>query len=80
MSTIAVVDDKRRIRIPEAEPGQELMIQQTPDGWSVSHVKAIVPPKPELKRKWKKDELVRAIETSPIRFELGWDELKKELR
>ena len=76
MATIAKVDDKRRIRIPEAKPGQELLIQATANGWSVSHLQPAVAPR----RQRTKQEVLRAIKSSPLRFEVSWDKLKEETR
>ncbi len=39
MTTTATVDSKRRVRIPDAEPGQLVTIQSGPAGWTLSPVK-----------------------------------------
>jgi bifunctional DNA-binding transcriptional regulator/antitoxin component of YhaV-PrlF toxin-antitoxin module len=31
-------------------------------------------------RRWTKDQVLRAIERSPLRFMAGWDELKRQTR
>ena len=39
MTTTAKVDDRRRIRIPDAKPGQLVSVQSTEDGWKVTPIK-----------------------------------------
>jgi hypothetical protein len=39
MTTTATVDDRKRVRIPDAEPGQTVTILTSADGWTISKVK-----------------------------------------
>ena len=39
MTRIVTVDDKRRVRIADAEPGQRVQVQSSAEGWKVSPVK-----------------------------------------
>jgi len=70
----AKVDDKNRIRLPMLNPGdyyeaefhgqQEILLRKVP----------------EPKRQMSKEEILEALEASPISFTASWDELKEEIR
>ncbi len=74
--TKATVDDLKRIRLPDAQPGQVLAIEANPEGgWKLTPLAPISGGK-----KWTKTEVLEAIEQSPMRFTKSWDEIKKETR
>jgi len=73
--TTATFDDKKRVRIPDAKPGQVVCVEPGPDGtWK------LIPLVPMIKRKWTYKEVLKAIDKSPRPFTKTWDELKKETR
>lgn len=71
-----VADDKKRIRIPAVHPRDVFHPETMTRNLIV--LRRVEPPKP--KRKMTRDEILRAIETSPIKFTTSWDELKEEIR
>jgi hypothetical protein len=77
MTTTAKVDNRLRVRIPDAKPGQVVTVQSSGEGWTLSLVKE---PQPNPAKKWTKAEVLEAMDKSPIRFTKSWEDLKKETR
>ena len=72
--TTATFDEQKRVRIPDAKPGQVVSIEPGADGtWK------LIPVAPTFK-KWTVAEVLAAIDKSPIMFTASWDEIKKETR
>jgi hypothetical protein len=69
-------DDKKRIRIPAVRPRDVYHPETMTRDLIV--LRRIEPPKP--KKRMTRDEVLRAIENSPIKFTKSWDELKAEVR
>ena len=71
------VDVKRRVRLPILTPGDyyQVEVRDTERGPEVSlyHV-------PPPKKKWSREEVLKAIDRSPRPFTRSWDEIKKETR
>jgi hypothetical protein len=68
------VDDEKRIRLPMAQPGD----YYTPEAHGENEIVLRKVPAPTAKRT--KAEILRALESSSLRFECSWDELKKLTR
>ena len=71
-----VADDKKRLRIPSVRPRDVYHPETLTRDLIV--LRRVEPPKP--KKRMTREEIMKAIENSPIRFTKSWDELKKEIR
>ena len=69
-------DDKKRIRIPAVHPRDVYHPETLTRDLIV--LRRIEPPKPQ--KRMTREEVLRAIENSPIKFTKSWDELKAEVR
>lgn len=69
-----VADDKKRLRIPSVHPHDVYHPETLTRDLIV--LRRVEPPKKRMTR----EEIMKAIESSPIRFAKSWDELKKEIR
>jgi hypothetical protein len=69
-------DDKKRLRIPAAQPRDVYHPETMTRDLIV--LRRIEPPKP--RKKMTREEVLRAIETSPLKVTKSWDELKAEIR
>jgi hypothetical protein len=70
------VDSARRIRLVALTPGDYYEPEIKGEQAEEITLRRLPPPK----RRWSKQEAMRAIETSSLRFTRNWDELKKETR
>jgi hypothetical protein len=68
------VDDTRRVRLPMLAPGDYYVPE--PLGGDSILLHKVPPPR----RQMSKAEVLVALEESPIRFKIGWDRLKPEVR
>jgi hypothetical protein len=70
------VDSARRVRLPALKPGDyyEPEIQ----GSAAEQVTLRRIPAP--RRQWTKDEALKALNKSRLRFSKGWEDLKEETR
>jgi hypothetical protein len=71
-----VADDKKRVRIPAAHPRDVYHPETLTRDLIV--LRRIEPPKP--KKRMTREQIMRAIENSPIKVIKSWDELKAEIR
>jgi hypothetical protein len=71
-----VADDKKRVRIPAAHPRDVYHPETLTRNLIV--LRRIEPPKP--KKRMTREQIMRAIENSPIKVIKSWDELKAEIR
>ena len=71
-----IADDKKRLRIPATHPRDVYHPETLTRDLIV--LRRIEPPKP--RKKMTREEILLAIENSPIKFTKSWDELKKEVR
>jgi hypothetical protein len=71
-----IADDKKRVRLPAVHPRDVYHPETLTRDLIV--LRRIEPPKP--KKKMTREQILRAIENSPITFTMSWDELKKEVR
>jgi hypothetical protein len=71
-----VADEKKRLRIPAVHPKDVYHAETLTRDLIV--LRRVEPPKP--KKRMTREEILKAIERSPIRFEISWDDLKKEIR
>lgn len=76
--TVIIADDKKRLRIPAAHPRDVYHPETLTRNLIV--LRRVEPPKPKIKKRMTRKQILRAIENSPIRFTKSWDELKKEVR
>jgi hypothetical protein len=67
------VDDARRVQLPELNPGD---YYEPIYGEKEVVLRKVDPPG----RKMSRDEILRAIDSSPLRFTKSWVELKEEIR
>jgi hypothetical protein len=72
--TVIIADDKKRLRIPAARPRDVYHPETLTRDLIV--LRRVEPPRKKMTR----EEIMRAIENSPIKFTKSWDELKKEIR
>jgi hypothetical protein len=70
---IARADNKKRVVIPFARPGDIFDVQQQSEGRLL--LVRLVKPKP--RSRMSKAESLRAISTSPLRPKLSWNELRR---
>jgi len=75
MTTVRA-DDKKRIRIPAVRP-RDIYHPETMTR-DLIVLRRIELPKPQ--KRMTREEILRAIENSPIKFTKSWDELKAEVR
>ncbi len=75
MKTVTA-DQKRRVSLPNAEPGDVFDVQITREGTYVLE-KLVRPSRPE---RLSADQVRRALETSPLTPALSWDELRRQTR
>lgn len=75
MST-SIVDSKKRVVIPEAQPGDVFDIQRQADGRLV--LERLIKPKP--RRRLSRAQCLRAMAAKPLRPKMSWDELRKLTR
>ena len=68
------VDETRRVQLPMLTPGDYFEPQNVGTGDILLH-KVPVP-----RRRRSKPEVLAALDKSPIKFTVGWDELKASLR
>lgn len=71
-------DDKKRIRIPAVQP-RDVYHPETMTR-DLIILRRIEPPKPRAKRRMTREEILQAIENSPLKVIKPWDELKAEIR
>ena len=71
-----VADAKKRLRIPAVQPRDVYHPETLTRNLIV--LRRVEPPK--TKKKMTREQILRAIETSPITFTKSWEELKKEVR
>jgi hypothetical protein len=71
-----IADDKKRVRLPAVHPRDVYHPETLTRDLIV--LRRIEPPKP--KKKMTREQIMDAIENSPITFTKSWDELKKEVR
>ena len=71
-----IADAKKRIRIPAVHPRDVYHPETMTRNLIV--LRRIEPPKP--KKRMTREEIMQAIENSPIKFTKSWDELKAEVR
>ena len=71
-----ITDDKKRLRIPAAHPRDVYHPETLTRDLIV--LRRVEPPKP--KKKMTREEVLRAIDTSPLKVTKSWDELKAEIR
>ena len=71
------VDLKRRVRLPILTPGDyyQVEIRDTEAGREVA-LHYVTPPK----KQWRKEDVLRAIDRSTLRFTQSWEQLKEETR
>ncbi len=69
-------DSKKRVVIPEAQPGDIFDVQHQPDGRVV--LVRLVKPKP--RNRMTRAECLRAIASKPLRPKMNWSELRKLTR
>lgn len=74
--TMLIADDKKRVRIPAAHPRDVYHPETLTRDLIV--LRRIEPPKP--KKRMTATEIGRAIEDSPIKFNVSYDELRKLTR
>ena len=67
------VDDARRVQLPKLNPGDYC---EPVYGEKEVVLRKVDPPGPKMS----KEEILRAIDSSPLRFTESWDELKAEVR
>ncbi len=75
MST-AIADQKKRLVLPNAKPGDVFDIQQRSENEYI--LTRLI--KPEPRKKMTVEEVRKAIEKSPLTPVMSWEELKKETR
>ncbi|MES1180957.1 MAG: hypothetical protein ABUL66_03750 [Verrucomicrobiota bacterium] len=71
-----VADDKKRIRIPAVHPRDVFHPETMTRNLIV--LRRVELPKP--KKKMTREQVLRAIENSPLTVTKSWDELKEEVR
>jgi hypothetical protein len=71
-----IADEKKRVRLPAAHPRDVYHPETLTRDLIV--LRRIEPPKP--KKKMTREQILRAIENSPIKVMKSWDELKAEIR
>jgi hypothetical protein len=69
-------DAKRRIVLPEAEPGDVFDIQKQRDGTYL----VVKLQRPEPRGKLSREECRRAMAAAPLRLSMSWDELRSLTR
>ena len=73
---ITTADNKKRVVIPIARPGDVFDVQEQSEG-RLLFVRLVKPkPKPRMSRA----ESLQAISTSPLRPKLSWNELRRLTR
>jgi predicted component of type VI protein secretion system len=72
------VDDKKRIWIRAVRPGDGYHLETMTRDLIV--LRRIQAPQPKAHKRMTHEEVLRAIENSPIKFTKSWDELKTEVR
>ncbi len=70
------VDGARRIQLPVLTPGDYYQPEIHGTGAETITLRRMSPPK----RQWTKEEALKAIEKSPLRFTKSWDDIKRETR
>ena len=73
---ITTADNKKRVVIPIARPGDIFDVQQQSEGRLL--LVRLVKPKP--KSRMSRADSLRAISTSPLRPKLSWNELRRLTR
>ena len=72
----SIADSKKRVLIPEAQPGDVFDVQKQADG-RVVLVRLVKPkPRPRMTRA----QCLRALAAKPLKPRLSWDELRKLTR
>jgi hypothetical protein len=71
-----IADDKKRVRLPAVHPRDVYHPETLTRDLII--LRRVEPPKP--KKKMTREQIMDAIENSPITFTKSWDELKKEVR
>jgi hypothetical protein len=71
-----IADDKKRVRLPAVHPRDVYHPETLTRDLII--LRRVEPPKP--KKKMTREQIMDAIENSPITFTKTWDELKKEVR
>ena len=71
------VDSAKRIRLPQLRPGDYYQPEIRGDQAQEVTLRRCPPPP---KRQWTKQEALRAIEKSALRFTRSWDQVKEETR
>jgi hypothetical protein len=74
--TMIIADDKKRLRIPAAHPRDVYHPETLSRDLIV--LRRVEPPK--RKKRMTREQILRAIENSPIKVTKSWDELKLEIR
>ena len=69
------VDSARRIRLPVLTPGDYYEPEIQGRGRQIT-LRRLPPPR----KRWTREEALRAINKSPLRFTHSWDEIKRETR
>lgn len=72
----AKVDNKRRIVLPGARPGDVYDIQKQGE----ERFLLVRLQRPELRVEMSREECLRAMAAAPLRLRMGWDELKSLTR
>ncbi len=70
------VDGARRIQRPVLTPGDYYQPEIQGTGAETITLRRMNP----RKRRWTKEEALKALEESPLRFTKSWDEIKRETR
>jgi len=73
-----IADDKKRIRIPAVHPRDVYHPETLTRDLIV--LRRIEPPKPKIKKRMTAAEIGRAIENSPLKVNISYDELRKLTR
>lgn len=76
--TMIIADDKKRIRIPAVHPRDVYHPETLTRDLIV--LRRIEPPKPKIKKRMTAAEIGRAIENSPLKVNISYDELRKLTR
>jgi hypothetical protein len=76
--TMIIADAKKRIRIPAARPRDVYHPETLTRDLIV--LRRVEPPKPKIKKRMTAAEIGRAIESSPIKFNVSYDQLRKLTR
>jgi hypothetical protein len=71
-----IADEKKRVRLPAAHPRDVYHPETLTRDLIV--LRRVEPPK--AKKKMTREQIIEAIENSPIKVTKTWDELKAEIR